>query len=90
MKWLGVDVMRVCVREDTHQSPRSNDSVQVRSTLALFGSSEAVFSRFKRSGDNILGLDERGKEVIRVPTREPLRVLPGWDPKYGVVRSNCP
>ena len=42
------------------------------------------------SGDTVRGFDESGAEVIRVPTREPLRVLPGWDDKLRVLRSNCP
>jgi nitrate reductase beta subunit len=58
--------------------------------LALFGSTEAVIDRFKRSGDDMIGYDEGGAEVVRVPRREPLHVLNGYDPKYGVVRSNCP
>jgi len=58
--------------------------------LALFGSTETVVARFRRNGDTMIGYDEKGTEVIRVPTREPLRVIQGYDPKYGVVRSNCP
>jgi nitrate reductase beta subunit len=58
--------------------------------LGLFGSTERVLARFKRSGDTVIGLDERGEEQIRVPIREPLHVLQGYDPRYGVVRSNCP
>ena len=39
--------------------------------LALFGSTEAVVHRFKRQGDKMIGFGEGGREVIRVPTREP-------------------
>ncbi|MHC4429205.1 MAG: 4Fe-4S dicluster domain-containing protein [Planctomycetota bacterium] len=68
----------------------AKDDPDLAGLLALFGSTEAVVARFKRSGDNIIGFDEKGGEVIRVPTREPLRVLQGYDARYGVVRTNCP
>jgi nitrate reductase beta subunit len=68
----------------------AKDDPELAGLLTLFGSSERVVSRFKRSNDDMIGYDDAGKEVIRVPTREPLRVLQGYDPKHGVVRSNCP
>jgi hypothetical protein len=38
----------------------------------------------------VLGFGADGREVMRVPTREPLRVLQGWDARHGVARTNCP
>jgi nitrate reductase beta subunit len=58
--------------------------------LALFGSTEAVVPRWRRTGDNVIGMDENGKELVRVPAREPLRVLQAYDAKLGAVRTNCP
>jgi nitrate reductase beta subunit len=68
----------------------AKDDPDLAGLLTLLGSTESVVARFKRSGDTIIGIGEDGAEVIRVPTREPLHVLKGYDPKYGVVRSNCP
>ena len=58
--------------------------------LALFGSTEAVVPRWRRQGDDVIGMEEDGTEIIRVPTREPLRVIQGYDSRLGCVRSNCP
>jgi len=58
--------------------------------LGLFGCTERVIPRWRRQGDTVLGMDEGRKEIIRVPMREPVYVLPAFDSKYGVVRTNCP
>jgi nitrate reductase beta subunit len=68
----------------------AKDDPDLAGLLALFGSTEAVVHRWRRSEETVLGFDESGKELVRVPTREPLHVLQGYDPKYGVVRHNCP
>jgi nitrate reductase beta subunit len=58
--------------------------------LGLFGCTEWVIPRWRRQGDTVVGLDDARKEVVRVPMREPVYVLPAFDTKYGVVRTNCP
>ena len=58
--------------------------------LALFGSSERVMPRWKRVGDAILGLEEDGREIVRVPVREPMHVRPARDEVPGLARTNCP
>jgi nitrate reductase beta subunit len=58
--------------------------------LGLFGCSERVIPHWRRQADAVVGLDEARKEIIRVPMREPVYVLPAFDNKYGVVRTNCP
>ncbi|HSB73146.1 MAG TPA: 4Fe-4S dicluster domain-containing protein [Candidatus Methylomirabilis sp.] len=58
--------------------------------LGLFGCTERVIPRWRRQGDTVVGLDDARKEVIRVPMREPVYVLPAFDGKYGVTRTNCP
>jgi nitrate reductase beta subunit len=58
--------------------------------LALFGSTESVMPRWKRSGDTIFGLDESGKELVRVPMREPVLIRPAIDTARNVARTNCP
>ncbi|HSN92935.1 MAG TPA: 4Fe-4S dicluster domain-containing protein [Anaeromyxobacteraceae bacterium] len=57
--------------------------------LALFGSTERIVHRFRRSGDVVIGWDEKGAEVVRVPVREPTQVLrSALDPRHGVTRAN--
>ena len=58
--------------------------------LALFGCTEQVVPRWRRQGDLVIGLDEGKTELLRVPMREPVHILPAFDQKYGVARTNCP
>ncbi len=58
--------------------------------LCLFGSTEMVVARFRRQGEIIIGADEKGAEVVRVPLREPVVVRPARDPHTQIVRINCP
>jgi nitrate reductase beta subunit len=68
----------------------AKDDPDLAGLLALFGSSERVIPRWRRQADTVIGLDDDGEELLRIPMREPMRVLPGWDAKQGVVRTNCP
>jgi nitrate reductase beta subunit len=56
--------------------------------LALFGSTEWLMPRWKRVGDTVMGLREDGREVVRVPVREPVWILPPKDTARGVSRMN--
>jgi nitrate reductase / nitrite oxidoreductase, beta subunit len=58
--------------------------------LALFGSTEKVVPRWARRGDTIVGMEENGAEIVRVPLREPVQVRSKLDIKLQVVRTNCP
>jgi len=58
--------------------------------LCLFGSSEMVMPRWRRQGDVVMGLDEKGAELIRVPMYEPVHVRAGFDRLYRIQRTNCP
>jgi len=58
--------------------------------LCLFGSSESITTRFRRQGDTVIGMDDRGKELVRVPMHEPVMTRPAWDYKFNIIRNNCP
>jgi nitrate reductase beta subunit len=58
--------------------------------LCMFGSTEAVVPRFRRQGDIIVGSDEKGAQLVRVPMREPVHIRPAYDAKNQLVRINCP
>jgi len=58
--------------------------------LGLFGSTEQVIPRWRRQGDTVIGMDDARREIVRVPMREPISILPAFDARYGVVRTNCP
>jgi len=58
--------------------------------LCLLGSTEMVVSKWRRQGETISGLDDKGAELVKVPLREPVHVRPGIDPKLQIIRTNCP
>jgi nitrate reductase beta subunit len=58
--------------------------------LSLFGCTERVIPRWKRQGDQIIGSEEGGQEIVRVPMREPIHIRSAFDIRNGVVRTNCP
>ncbi len=58
--------------------------------MALFGCTESLIPRWRRDGKEVVGLSADRREVIRVPAREPVRVLPAYDRNLGVYRTNIP
>jgi nitrate reductase beta subunit len=58
--------------------------------LGLFGSTDRVVPRWARKDDWVVGADDNGREILRVPLREPVYVREAFDAKYQVARVNCP
>jgi nitrate reductase beta subunit len=58
--------------------------------LCLFGSTEMILTRWRRQGDWVVGADEKGVEVVRVPVREPVYVRAAFDAQRQIMRTNCP
>jgi len=73
---------------ETYLHAREDDDLA--GLLGLFGCSDKVMPRWKRTGSSVLGLDEKGNEIVRVPMAEPVHIRAAWDAKQGVVRTNCP
>lgn len=66
----------------------SPNDMDLAGLLSLFGSTELIVPRWKRQGEEVIGMNEKGVELVRVPIREPVQILPGFDAKYGVTRTN--
>jgi nitrate reductase beta subunit len=60
------------------------------SLLCLFGSSEMVMPRWRRQGELVSGMDEKGNTLVRVPINEPVHVRASYDKLYQIQRTNCP
>jgi nitrate reductase beta subunit len=58
--------------------------------LGLFGSTESVMTRWRREGEQVVGMDDKGTPLVRVPLREPVHVRPAFDKLYQITRVNCP
>jgi nitrate reductase beta subunit len=66
------------------------DDPDLAGLLCLFGSTQNVVPRWKRAGDVVIGMDENGLELVRVPLREPVHVREAFDRVRGVARANIP
>ncbi|HEX6853230.1 MAG TPA: 4Fe-4S dicluster domain-containing protein [Candidatus Polarisedimenticolaceae bacterium] len=66
------------------------DDKTLAGLFALFGCTDRIVPRFRRQGDVMLGLEEDGTEIVRVPITEPVQVRPAHDPRFGVIRTNTP
>ncbi len=58
--------------------------------LHLFGSSEMIMPRFRRQGETVTGMDEKGNKIVSVPMYEPVHIRPAYDKLYQIQRTNCP
>jgi nitrate reductase beta subunit len=56
--------------------------------LTLFGSTEKIVSKWKRVDEQVIGHDESGKEIVRVPLREPAQIRQAFDAARNVARTN--
>jgi len=68
----------------------SADDPDLAGLLSLFGSTPRIVHRWKRVNDSVLGFDESGAEIIRVPMREPVHVRLAVDLQSNIARQNCP
>ncbi len=68
----------------------AKNDADLASLLCLFGSSEMVMPRWKRAGDTVSGLDEKGNTLVKVPMNEPVHVRASYDKLYQIARTNCP
>ena len=66
------------------------DDPDLAALFCLFGSTARVVPRWKRDGDVVIGMEEDGDEIIRVPVREPVFIRQAFDAARGVVRTNVP
>ncbi len=71
--------------ETYRNTPRDKD---LAGLLTLFGSTERIVAKWKRVEEQVLGYDESGKEIIRVPLREPTHIRQPFDSARGVARTN--
>jgi nitrate reductase beta subunit len=69
---------------------KAPDDLDLAGLLGLFGCTDRVVPRWRRKDDWVAALDEDGKEIVRVPLKEPVYVRQAFDAKHQVTRTNCP
>ncbi len=73
---------------DTYRS--APEDPDLAGLLGLFGSTEQVVPRWSRENDWVIGSDESGGELVRVPLKEPVYIREAFDAGRKVARVNCP
>jgi nitrate reductase / nitrite oxidoreductase, beta subunit len=69
---------------------RAKDDPVLRGLFALIGSTESTIAHFAVKNDVAIAYDDKRKEVVRVPVREPSFVRPAEDRLYQIARHNTP
>jgi nitrate reductase beta subunit len=67
-----------------------NADADLAGLLGLFGSTESVMTKWARRGEEVVGFDDAGTPLVRVPMREPVYIRPWYDKANNTFRVNCP
>lgn len=66
----------------------ARDNKILAGLLVLFGCTDRIIGRFRVSGDQAIGYDRTGSEIVRVPVREPIFVRSFFDEKHRAYRHS--
>jgi nitrate reductase / nitrite oxidoreductase, beta subunit len=64
------------------------DDKELLGALLLFGASPLIIERFAVRGDEAIGFDRDGAELVRVPLYEPIHVRAAYDDRVDAYRTN--
>lgn len=70
----------------TYKAAHSDETLL--GALTVFGSTEFWVTKFRVSKGIVTGYDDKGKEIIKVPVKEPVFIRPFHDEKLQVYRHN--
>ncbi len=73
---------------ETYKNAMEGNDKELLGVLELALATDRIVSRFSLENDQVLGFDESGAEVARVPLKEPTVVRPAFDPALTVYRYN--
>lgn len=74
----------------TYKAMRAGQEPTLQALLHLFGSTERIPHHFRVLYQEVIGYDEAGEELVRVPLREPFQERPHKDEALQVVRQDIP
>jgi nitrate reductase beta subunit len=78
------------VQEALHTYAGAVLDEDLAAVLCLFGCSEQIMARWRRQGKEVVGFGQDGREIVRVPVREPVHIREAFDQTYQIARVNCP
>ncbi len=71
-----------------YRAAMEGDDPELGAVITLALASDRIITRFETSGDTVVGFDQEGDEVARVPLSEPTMVRPAFDADRAVYRYN--
>lgn len=71
-----------------YKDMREGKEPELQALLHLFGSTEFIPHKFKVGKNEVIGYDEKGNELVRVPIVEPVQFRPEKDANFDVVRKD--
>ncbi|MFZ8824348.1 MAG: hypothetical protein ACO2O0_09450 [Desulfurococcales archaeon] len=82
---MGVEVV------DNYLDAIRKQDIEELGALILANSGEKIYTRFKViGGDQVVGYDEKGHEVVRAPLKEPVYVRSRYDSERNLYLTNTP
>jgi nitrate reductase beta subunit len=76
------------VAEAKKRYQNAREDERLLGALLLFGATPETVHRFEVEAGNALGYDEKGRELVRVPLTEPVKVRPFFEEARRVYRHN--
>lgn len=67
---------------------KAADDPKLLGALLLFGATPDIIHHYKVVGNFSIGFNEEGRELVRVPLKEPVIVRPAYDDRFEVYRTN--
>ena len=74
----------------TYMAMREGKEPELQALLHLFGSTDRIVHSFAVGKNEVIGFNEEGEEIVRVPLYEPFQIRPHKDERLGVVRQDIP
>ncbi len=67
---------------------RAKDDPEMLGVFVLMGATDRWMEKFRVRGDEAIGYDAKGDEIVRVPLKEPVFIRPNFDNSRSVYRHN--
>lgn len=74
--------------QETYKRVREGKEPEIQALLHLFGCTHQILGKFQIQGEMAIGYDASGKEIVKVPLREPIHLRKRFDAERDVARLN--
>ncbi|WP_018232353.1 4Fe-4S dicluster domain-containing protein [Thioalkalivibrio thiocyanodenitrificans] len=71
---------------DTYR--RAHEDPKLLAAMLLFGATAEIIHHFRIEGGTVIGFNDKGAEVVRVPMKEPTYIREAYDARFDTWRTN--